>query len=57
MSPNGLRLCFRAGNRSTKAGLITKVQLKNYRGILHFSPPDAKRLLCEGIISFENLVN
>jgi hypothetical protein len=28
---NGLGLCVRAGNRSTKAGFITNVQLKNYR--------------------------
>jgi len=29
MAYNGLGLCVRAGNRSTKAGFITKVQLKN----------------------------
>lgn len=28
---NVLGLCVRAGNRSTKANIITKVQLKNYR--------------------------
>ena len=29
--PDVLGLCVRAGNRSTKADIITKVQLKNYR--------------------------
>ena len=46
---NGLGLCVRAGFRSTKADIITKVQLKNCCRILHFSPPDAKPLLAAGL--------
>ena len=45
VSGNVSGLCVRAGNRSTKVDIITKVQLKNYCWILHFSPPDAKPLL------------
>jgi hypothetical protein len=44
-----LGLCVRAGNRSTKVDIITKVQLKNYCWILHFSPPDAKPLLMRSV--------
>ena len=45
-------LCVRAGFRSTKVDIITKVQLKNYTWILHFSPPDAKPLLVAVLFYF-----